>query len=92
MRIIFTRTFLLSTILLTAPFSELSAQDTEEPQVAVAPAILLNDLTSDDEDLATESGSGPSPGPLPVDGGISLLLAAGALYGVRRVRRIETRD
>ena len=30
----------------------------------------------------------PSPGPsIPVDGGLSLLLAAGAAYGVRRLRR-----
>lgn len=86
MRNMTTRTFLLTTVFLAAAFSELRAQDVQEPQIAVAPAILLNDLTSDDEDLATESDIVPSPGPLPVDGGLSLLLAAGALYGVRRVR------
>ena len=90
MRNMTTRTFLLTTVFLAAAFSELRAQVVEEPQVAVDPVILLNDLTSDDEDLGTESG--PAPGPLPVDGGLSLLLAAGALYGVRRVRNREMRD
>jgi hypothetical protein len=33
------------------------------------------------------SGQAPLPGDVPVDGGLSLLLAAGAAYGVRRVRR-----
>lgn len=29
---------------------------------------------------------GPSPEGIPIDGGISLLLAAGAAYGVKKVR------
>jgi hypothetical protein len=38
------------------------------------------------EDLAGEAP--PNPGnDVPVDGGLSLLLAAGAAYGVRKVRR-----
>ena len=38
------------------------------------------------EDLASETDP-PAMGDVPVDGGLSLLLAAGATYGVRRVRR-----
>ena len=92
-------------MLLTAPFSELCAQDSKELHVGTDPSILLTDgmadlkdimtldeLTSGDEGLATESDNVPSPGPLPVDGGLSLLLAAGALYGVRRVRSRERCD
>jgi len=36
-----------------------------------------------DEELATENG--PDPGAVPVDGGLSLLLAAGAAYGGRKL-------
>ena len=54
--------------------------------------FLLNVLTSiavfaQDEELGTENG--PDPGAVPVDGGLSLLLAAGAAYGGRR---LLTRD
>ena len=89
---------LLLYILLTATLTGLRAQDTEDPQAGVDPAILLtdgmpglqdvmnlDDPSSGDEGLGTENG--PSPGDIPVDGGLSLLLAAGAAYGVRRVRR-----
>jgi hypothetical protein len=38
------------------------------------------------EDLAGEAGP-PQPSDVPVDGGLSLLLAAGAAYGVRRLRQ-----
>jgi hypothetical protein len=95
---------LLLSILLTATLTRLCAQDTEDPQAGVDPAMLLTDgmpglqeimnsveLTSGDESLSTENGSPPSPGNIPVDGGISLLLAAGAAYGVRRVRGSHAR-
>ena len=54
--------------------------------------FLLNVLTcvavfAQDEELSTENG--PDPGAVPVDGGLSLLLAAGAAYGGRR---LLTRD
>ena len=48
--------------------------------------LPVQDLLSTEESLSTESGSGPAPGDIPVDGGLSLLLAAGAAYGARRVR------
>lgn len=35
------------------------------------------------EELGTEDG--PTPGDLPVDGGLTFLLAAGAAYGGRRL-------
>ena len=38
-----------------------------------------------EEELGTEAG--PDPGAVPVDGGLSLLLAAGAAYGGRRLYR-----
>jgi hypothetical protein len=36
-----------------------------------------------EEELGTESG--PAPGDVPVDGGLTFLLAAGAAYGGRRL-------
>lgn len=36
-----------------------------------------------EEELGTENG--PAPGDVPVDGGLTLLLAAGAAYGGRRL-------
>lgn len=52
--------------------------------------FLLNVLTSvavfaQEEELGTENG--PDPGAVPVDGGLSLLLAAGAAYGGNRLFR-----
>ena len=38
---------------------------------------------SQEEELGTENG--PDPGAVPVDGGLSLLLAAGAAYGGRKL-------
>lgn len=91
---------LLFTILLTTSSSVLLAQDTddlliggEEPgqmrddMSGVAGLLPLQGLLSNEEDLVSESGTAPFPGDIPVDGGLSLLLAAGAAYGVRRVRR-----
>lgn len=56
------------------------------------PSSILEDLggtTTGDDPMGTESNPGdPSaqdPG-VPVDGGLSLLLAAGAAYGARRLR------
>lgn len=37
----------------------------------------------DDDPMDTENG--PAPGDIPVDGGLSLLLAAGAAFGGRRL-------
>jgi hypothetical protein len=42
-------------------------------------------LLAQEEELGTESG--PAPGDVPVDGGISLLLAAGVAYGASRWRK-----
>ncbi len=44
-------------------------------------------MAQDGELLDTESG--PAPGDVPVDGGISLLLAAGVAYGTSRWRKPE---
>ena len=97
MRHIISRIFLLA-ILLTASTLALHAQDTEEfltngdqpglltdEMPGLGNLLPLQDLLSTDESLSTEIG--PAPGDIPVDGGLSLLLAAGAAYGVRRVRR-----
>ena len=49
--------------------------------------VLIANITSlHAEDLGAE-GDAPSMGDIPVDGGLSMLLAAGAAYGVRRVYR-----
>ena len=42
-------------------------------------------LMAQEEELDTEAG--PDPGAVPIDGGLSLLLAAGAAYGGRRLHR-----
>lgn len=45
-------------------------------------------VLAQDEELDVEGGGAPSLGEgVPVDGGLSLLLAAGAAYGVGRLRR-----
>jgi hypothetical protein len=46
-------------------------------------------VLAQDEELGTESG--PSMGDVPVDGGLSLLLAAGAAFGGRRLYRQGTK-
>ena len=43
-------------------------------------------VLAQDEELGSETG-GPDPGAVPVDGGITLLLAAGAALGGRRLYR-----
>lgn len=48
--------------------------------------FITNNMSLYAEDLDAE-GLPPSLGNIPVDGGLSLLLAAGAAYGVRRVCR-----
>ena len=48
--------------------------------------LIVNITRLHAEDLDAE-GLAPSLGNIPVDGGLSLLLAAGAAYGVRRVYR-----
>jgi hypothetical protein len=47
-------------------------------------------LAQDGELLDTENG--PDPGDVPVDGGISLLLAAGVAYGASRWRKPEENE
>jgi hypothetical protein len=50
-------------------------------------AVLLFSISvniqAQDEGIATEEGP-PNPSDAPVDGGISLLLAAGVAYGIRK--------
>jgi hypothetical protein len=43
-------------------------------------------VLAQEEELGTETG-GPDPGAVPVDGGLSLLLAAGAAFGGRTLYR-----
>lgn len=96
MRHITSKTLLL-TILLTAYIPALRAQDADELLIGGDQPGLLTDgmpgignllpveeLLSSDEDLATENG--PAPGDIPVDGGLSLLLSAGAAFGANRLR------
>ena len=49
--------------------------------------LLISSLTvlAQEEELGTENG--PAMGDVPVDGGLSLLLAAGAAFGGRRLYR-----
>ena len=55
-------------------------------KIIFAALLLIVNITSlHAEDLEAESAA-PTLGDVPVDGGLSLLLAAGAVYGVRRVR------
>ncbi len=53
--------------------------------VPLFPQLSEDDTGGGDDFVGTDNG--PDPGPLPVDGGLSLLLAAGAAYGARRLRR-----
>ncbi len=44
-------------------------------------------LLAQEEELGSEAGGGPSlGGDVPVDGGLSLLLAAGVAYGIHKRR------
>ncbi len=45
---------------------------------------------SQEEELGVENG--PDPGAVPVDGGLSLLLAAGAAYGGNRLFRKSQKE
>jgi hypothetical protein len=47
-------------------------------------------MAQDGELLDTESG--PAPGDVPVDGGISLLLAAGVAYGASRWKKAKENE
>ena len=89
---------LILTMMLTASVPVLQAQNADElfygsdqPGLltdelpGVGNLLPVQDLLSTDDNLATEAG--PAPGVVPVDGGLSLLLAAGAAYGARRLRR-----
>jgi hypothetical protein len=46
--------------------------------------IAIMPVMAQEEELGVE---GPDPGGVPVDGGLSLLLAAGVAYGVSRRRK-----
>lgn len=46
-------------------------------------------LMAQEEELGTENA--PAMGDVPIDGGLSLLLAAGAFYGGRRLHRNVTK-
>jgi hypothetical protein len=90
-------TTLLLTLMLSASAAIVRAQDVDALIESGQPGLLtdempgignllpVEDLLATDESLATEVG--PNPGGVPVDGGLSLLLAAGAAYGARRLRR-----
>jgi hypothetical protein len=47
--------------------------------------IVSMPVLAQEEELGTENG--PAMGDVPVDSGLSLLLAAGAFYGGRRLHR-----
>jgi hypothetical protein len=54
--------------------------------------IVSLPLLAQEEELGLESGGAPSLGAdIPVDGGLSLLLAAGVVYGARRHRVAQKR-
>lgn len=90
---------LLLILLFTASFAALRGQDVtdllnvvDQPGLnaddmsGVGSLLPIQDLLSTEENLATESVPNLG-GSIPVDGGLSLLLAAGAAYGARRLRR-----
>ncbi len=78
--------------------SSLLAEDQVLTQGKDVTSTLLEDLKSTDvlggDPITTNEGSEPPPPPppsetdpsVPVDGGLSLLLAAGAAYGAKRLR------
>jgi len=92
-----TRTFLLAILINTSP-SALWAM-TEDYHLTrdrtygwvikvfsgVGDLFQAKDLLTSDEGLDTE-GAPDLGGSVPLDGGVSLLLAAGAAYGLRRLR------
>ena len=80
-----------------APMVDINAQDNDHVYPVDAPFGLIADNSpnnggllpvqdnlSSDENLETEAG--PAPGGIPVDGVLSLLLAAGAIYGEGRLK------
>ncbi len=52
--------------------------------------FALQVSAQDGELLDTENG--PAPGDVPVDGGISLLLAAGVVYGIGRSKKVKEKE
>jgi len=50
--------------------------------------ISLSTLSAQDGELL-DTENGPAPGDVPVDGGISLLLAAGVAYGASRWKKAK---
>jgi hypothetical protein len=78
---------LVSISLFSTPLSaQVDDPDATGISVPLFPELSGVDMDGDDDPMETEN-NGPAPGPLPVDGGLSLLLAAGAAYGARRLKR-----
>jgi hypothetical protein len=58
----------------------------------IAMSVSLATLAQDDE-LGEENGDpGDGDGSVPVDGGVSLLFAAGAAYAVIRLRSVKNKE
>ena len=98
MRQIMKKALLVSLMLVTS-LESLQAQDADTPSGGDDRPILMTDgmpglgnllpvqdLLTSDEGLSTEGGP-DFGGEVPVDGGLSLLLAAGAAFGARRLLR-----
>jgi hypothetical protein len=92
-------TAVLLSMLLATTVAGLHAQDSDDPSdgddqpglmtesmPGIGHLLPVQELLSNDENLATENVPDLG-GSIPVDGGLSLLLAAGAAIGVRRLRR-----
>jgi hypothetical protein len=56
--------------------------------------LLISSMSAiaQDEGMATEEGAPNPGGDVPVDGGISLLLAAGTFYGGRKLLQKEPKE
>ena len=97
MRPFITRIFLLAILISTSP-SALWAQNVGDHHAGgglytrmtkafhgICGLLSVENHLTSDEGLGTE-GAPDLGGSVPVDGGVSLLLAAGAAYGLRRLR------
>jgi hypothetical protein len=90
--------FLLFVVLMMSMSVDLVVGQEEEPhpeEPGPLPEIFIVDggvtsmsvdLLAGQEEEPPPEEPGPPPDNVPVDGGLSLLLAAGAAYGVRRLR------
>lgn len=76
---------LISATLFAAGSPSLHAQDSFETP-SIGSFSPVQEILSTDESLETEEGPAPgAPGGIPVDGGLSLLLAVGGFYGTKRL-------